>query len=172
MQLMRSFNDLLPHLPHANDVFQIVLEGYGAELDGTYDLVDLYCQDPACDCYKVSFLVLDAKKNVLATIAYGWKSKSYYHRWGLDKEATRWLTHGFLDPWGIQSERSPIFLQGFLRMLNKNPQFISRIKRRYTIFKGAVCLEKVIPFLADILPAKTYATPLPDNIIPLKRKHS
>jgi hypothetical protein len=168
---MRSFNDLLPHLPHANDVFQVVLKDYGEELDGSYDLIDLYCQDPTCDCHKVTILVLDAQKNVLATIAYGWKSKSYYYKWGLDKETAQWLVHGFLDPWGIQSKHSSIFLQAFLRMLNNKPQFISRIKKRYALFKEAVCLEGAISVLADILfSTEEHATPLPENVIPLKRK--
>jgi len=152
MQLMRAFDDLLPNFEYT-EIFQInFLSDSYTELKGTYDLIDLYCQHPTCACHKVTILVYNSYNRVVATITYGWKPTSYYQRCGIHKMTAEALTQGYLDPHGLQSEYSCILLRAFTQMLDQEPRFIKRIKKRYAIFKKAVA---------------TNTKTLPDNIIPI-----
>lgn len=128
---------------------------------GPYQMIDLFCQDYACDCHKVSIVIVDVgKKAVLATVAYGWKSKGYYYKWGLDKETTELLTSGFLDPFANQTVHGPTFLKFIKHKLNSDPRFMNQIKKRYRLFKEYVNSPFFTPFIAP-------SSPLPDNVIPL-----
>lgn len=128
---------------------------------GPYQMIDLFCQEYACDCHKVSIVIVDvAKKTVLATVAYGWKSKGYYHKWGLDKETTELLTSGFLDPFSGQTVHGPTFLKFIRHKLNSDPTFMNQIKKRYRLFKEHVNSPFFTPF-------EVPTSPLPDNVIPL-----
>lgn len=159
MQVLIPFKHLLPNEPDFD--YSIILDNCGPEIDGTYELLDLYCEKPFCGCHKVSIVVLDSRQNTVATISYGWKSKSFYHKGGLDRQATEWLTQGFLDPYGVQSKHSPIFLQIFLNEITQ-PQLLSRIKERYAVFKEAI--------LAGVRPPTEKPKPLPDNVTPIRRR--
>jgi hypothetical protein len=133
----------------------------GISSDGPYHMVDLLCQDYMCDCHKVSIAITDeARKSVLATVAYGWKSKGHYYRWGLDKDTAGSLTSGFLDPWCIQTVHSPFFLSFIRRKINSEPGFMSRIKKRYRIFKDRVDSPLFTPVVFP-------PPPLPENVVPL-----
>lgn len=137
MILLRAFENLLPH-EEPLEPFYISFPPENRYMDGYYPLVDLYCQEAECHCHKVSFLILNQKHKILATIAYGWKSKSWYHKWGLDKEGTQWLINGFLDPWGYQSPYAPLLLKPFLWRIKSNPKFLQTIKKRYALFKNEI----------------------------------
>jgi hypothetical protein len=133
----------------------------GLTSNGPYHMVDLLCQDYMCDCHKVSIVITDAaRKSVLATVAYGWKSKSYYYRWGLDKDTTGSLTSGFLDPWSIQTVHSPFFLSFIKRKINSDPGFMNQIKKRYRMFKERVDSPLFTPVVFP-------SPPLPENVVPL-----
>lgn len=93
-------------------------------------------------------------------MAYGWKSKCHYHKWGLDKEGTLSLTSGFLDPLCIQTVHSPFFLNFIRRKINRDRGFMSQIKKRYRIFKNHI--EN--PFFTPIVFSPP---PLPHNVVPL-----
>lgn len=127
--------------------------------NGPYHMVDLLCQDYMCDCHKVSIIITDeARKSILATVAYGWKSKSYYCRWGLDKDTAESLTSGFLDPWCVQTVHSPYFLSFIRRKIKRDPTFINQIKKRYRIFKDQVDSPLFAPV---VFPSPT----LPENVV-------
>jgi hypothetical protein len=109
------------------------------EPTGPYQMIDLFCQDYACDCHKVSIAIVDvAQKAVVATVAYGWKSKGYYYKWGLDKETAELLTSGFLDPVADQTVHGPTFLRFIRHKLNSDQRFVNQIKKRYRLFKEHV----------------------------------
>ena len=48
--------------------------------DGEYQFVDMYCNDPLCDCRKTMIQVLHNGTNV-ATINFGWEPHSFYEKW-------------------------------------------------------------------------------------------
>jgi hypothetical protein len=109
----------------------------------------------------VSIAITDeARKSVLATVAYGWKSKGHYYRWGLDKDTAGSLTSGFLDPWSIQTVHSPFFLSFIKRKINSDPGFMNQIKKRYCMFKERVDSPLFTPVVFP-------SPPLPENVVPL-----
>jgi hypothetical protein len=154
------FNFLFPQLDWLKPLYLDSPPG-GLSSKVPYPILDLYCQDYACDCHKVSIAILDeAQENILGTIAYGWKSRLHYYKWGLDKDATASLTDGFLDPLCTQTAHSPFFLSVIRRKINREPGFISQIKKRYRIFKDHVEDPFFIPFAP---PPRV----LPDNVVSL-----
>lgn len=155
-----DFQGLFPHKDSLNQIYLDPSEDYLPELAGPYQIVDLYCQVPSCNCHKVSLMFLDRHQETWATISYGWKSKGFYRKWGLDKDTTLSLTRGFLDPWAQQSEHAPYFLKAFLRSLKKDTKFIARLKSRYAFLKKALGED---PSLIKYYPAEKE---LPENVIP------
>lgn len=88
-----------------------------------------------------------------ATIAYGWKSKTFYRKWGLDKDTIQSLTIGFLDPWAQQSLHAELFLKAF-STAKRDPSFIARLKRRSTLFKKTIEADPslIIPYPDEDFP--------------------
>lgn len=156
---LRSFDGLFPEQAHLDRCLLVLSEVEPSELAGSYDVSDLYCQDPLCDCQKVSLVVFDEQGKIHATIAYGWESKIFYRKWGLDPEVIPSLRQGFLDPWAQQTPNSDLFLKAFWHTAKNNPQFISRLKRRYALFKETIAADpdRVIPY-----PEVEF----PENVIP------
>ncbi len=154
------FNILFPRIEPLEPFYLPSIQG-GLSSKDPYHMLDLYCQDYACDCHKVSIAILDEKQEtVLATIAYGWKSRTYYYKWGLDKDTAESLTSGFLDPWAIQTVHGSVFLDFVRRKINREPQFMNKIKKRYRIFKD----HTYSPFFEPIVaPPQS----LPDNVVSL-----
>ena len=156
---LRAFDDVFPELASLGRCYLNIYDVLPPHLNGRYRVVDLYCQAPSCNCSKVSLMFLNQDKKVCATVAYGWKSKTFYRKWGLDKDMIQSLTHGFLDPWGQQSEHASVFLDAFLFTLKKDRSFIASIKQRYAFFKETLEDD---PSLIKIFPEEK----LPENVIP------
>ncbi len=68
-----SFDALFPEQAHLDKCLLVLSDVEPPELAGSYNVSDLYCQDPSCNCQKVSLVVFDDKGKIHATIAYGWK---------------------------------------------------------------------------------------------------
>lgn len=145
------FDDKLPHLAHI-DVCKILITEALPELNGLYDLVDLYCQEAGCDCRKVTIVVMDRQKRPRATIGYGWESPAFYRKWGLDPEGAWLLCRGYLDPLCYQSRHAELFLEAVLSMLRDAPESVDKFKRRYGMFKDAVSPKKRRPVRNTAVP--------------------
>lgn len=111
-----------------------------------YGLMELYCNDENCDCRRVMFDVLSKKrKKSVAVIAYGWESASYYQKWygSVDNPTARMAVNEMsglnLNSASQQSELAPAILD-LVRWLLTDPEYVTRIKRHYQMFK-----EKVDP---------------------------
>jgi hypothetical protein len=157
---LRAFDDLFPHMAELDPYYLTLSDFLPPELAGRYRVADLYCQDPSCNCHKVSLVFLNKNQKICATVAYGWKSKTFYRKWGLDKDTIQSLTYGFLDPWAQQSEHSSLFLKAFLFSLKRDPKFIARLKSRYSFFKEAIASDPSL--IMDYPEVK-----LPENVISL-----
>jgi hypothetical protein len=49
---------------------------------GDYGLLEMYCNEPGCDCRRVFFSVISSvTKQVEAVIAFGWESSKFYAEW-------------------------------------------------------------------------------------------
>jgi len=157
---LRAFDDLFPHTAALDQLYLTLADVSPPELAGMYRVVDLYCQDPSCHCHKVSLVFLDKNQKIYATVAYGWKSKTFYRKWGLDKDGIQSLTYGFIDPLAQQSKHAHLFLKAFLFTLKRDPKFIARLKSRYSLFKEAIASDpSLIMDYAD--------DELPENVISL-----
>lgn len=153
------FDKVCPTQAYQEEDYHILFEGEPAELSGSYGISDLYCQNPFCNCQKVTLIFFDDKGKAHATIAYGWKSKTFYCKWGLDPEASQWLTEGFLDPLGEQGPHADLFLDAFTYTLKGDPQFIAWLKRRYDLFKETILLDPSV-----VTPSPDVE--LPENVTP------
>src|SRR6266704_4858692 len=73
--------------------------------DGEYGFLELFCDEPGCDCRRVMIAVLRADTDlnkIWASINYGWESVEFYKQWG-----GSWVTAAnskgpFLDPMNPQ----------------------------------------------------------------------
>lgn len=161
MLLQKAFKTLLPELDATDRCFVLLEPDEDKEnkLVGSYELVDLYCQVPNCDCQKVSVIAISASGEILATLAYGWETIKYYKKWGLDSDTAKQLIHVMVDPMAMQSQYSNQFL-GIFRMLLKNqPGFLERFQSRYALFKKSITQNyakknNVIPFTKIAQPGR------------------
>ncbi len=58
--------------------------------DGEYGFLELYCNEPGCDCRRVTIDVLRPEtgwSRILATISYGWESLDFYAEGSLPRRA-------------------------------------------------------------------------------------
>lgn len=108
--------------------------------DGEYAFLELFCDEPGCDCRRVMIAVLrsDTELNkIWASINYGWESIEFYKQWG-----GSWVTDAdakgpFLDPLNPKTPYSPVLLNLF-RFLVQSPDYVRRIQTHYEIFRQTV----------------------------------
>lgn len=104
--------------------------------DGEYAFLELYCDDPDCDCRRVLIDVVAEKTGtkIWATINYGWESPSYYETWTENKEDAEAMSGAVLDPLNPQTRYSKAFLNLFHLMI-EDRAYVERLKRHYRMFK-------------------------------------
>lgn len=103
---------------------------------GDYGLLELYCDEPGCDCRRVHIqVVARAGFRVLAHISYGWEPDEFYERWGMPLGLGR-EAGPFLDPLNEQSEFAPAFLDLVDDLVLADEDYVRRLIRHYGMFKG------------------------------------
>ena len=105
--------------------------------DGEYGFLELYCDEPACDCRRVVIDVIapTTGPKIWATINYGWESLEFYEKWIRDKETARECYGATLDPLNPQTEYSDALLRLFNQVL-QDEAYVERLKRHYQLFKS------------------------------------
>ncbi|MBI4023936.1 MAG: hypothetical protein HY360_03085 [Verrucomicrobia bacterium] len=104
----------------------------------TYGFLELYCDEPTCDCRRVLLQVrTEAEPNtILATINYGWESVAFYTRWMHgDRKLAREIRDASLDPLNPQSKWSLLLLNLFQKVVLFDPAYVARLARHYAMFK-------------------------------------
>ena len=121
-------------------------------INGTFDVIDRYCPNPACDCKIATIVIMDDIPTIYATIVYGWAPKDFYHKCGLNQQKAKKITQGYLDPQATQSAHAQHFLEYFWFLI-EDTSFVDRLKNRYSIFRKEIAStqshsknNKVIPF--------------------------
>ena len=117
-----------------------LLEPYAGLPAGEYGFLELYCDEPTCDCQRVLFQVCRAERpnKVLATINYGWESEDFYAQWlHGDHETAREMVGASLDPFNPQSKFSPALLEVCRQILLQDRAYVDRLRRHYKMFKAA-----------------------------------
>jgi hypothetical protein len=111
--------------------------------DGEYGFVELYCDEPGCDCRRVMIDVLRPETGwgkIWATISYGWESLDFYRKGGGPGNDPIELKGPYLDPLNPQSKYSAALLNLF-RFLVQSPDYVERLQRHYQMFRDSVDRE-------------------------------
>jgi len=138
----KLFHDFYPELAEA-ETRTIIADDNSDLPPDQYAFMELYCDDPDCDCRKVIFNVAaDRKKEIVAVIDWGWESLQYYKKWfrGDDWEAIYSMKGPILNKLASQSELAPELLELFKNLVLRDKSYINRIIRHYRMFRNA--LEK------------------------------
>lgn len=142
---MTPFVTRFPELG-ARETRALLVSGRKELPDGNYGFLELYCDEPGCDCRRVMIDVLreDTKDKIWATLNYGWENVEFYRQWGRcssDREA-RALQGPELDPLNPQTQYSRVLLEGFRIFLLQSPDYVQRLKHHYQMFREAVEREQ------------------------------
>jgi hypothetical protein len=108
--------------------------------EGEYGFVELYCDEPGCDCRRVMIDVLRPEtgwSQVWATISYGWESLDFYRQWGRGGSDPVQIKGPYLDPLNPQTTYSSALLNLF-RFLVQSPEYVARLQRHYQMFRESV----------------------------------
>jgi hypothetical protein len=106
-----------------------------------YGFMELFCDEPGCDCRRVFFSVISSKTlKPEAVIAYGWETKEFYRKWfkyGTEEDILN-LQGPELNLCSPQGEYADDILQLFKDSLLKDKSYIERVKRHYRMFRNTV----------------------------------
>jgi hypothetical protein len=108
---------------------------------GSYGFLEMFCNEPGCDCRRVFFCVVSEKSNrIEAYIAYGWETPSYYRKWlGSDEpQAITELMGPALNVGSPQSSLAPALLNLVREVLLRDEAYLERIKRHYHLFRAKI----------------------------------
>jgi hypothetical protein len=111
--------------------------------DGQYGFLELYCDDPRCDCRRVVIQVVTPQSGskIWATINYGWESAAYYAKWMGSKALAKECQGPTLDPLNRQSRYAPALLDLF-QVVISDRLYVERLKRHYEMFRAATRGER------------------------------
>lgn len=134
------FHDTFPDLAKRETRTLTILDD--AELPaGDYALIEMYCDEPGCDCRRVFFWVLSAQTSqVAAIIAYGWETTSFYARWmgDGDPQVARALKGPILNPGSPQTALAPALLNIVKHVVLQDEQYIARLQTHYAMFRETI----------------------------------
>jgi len=135
---MTPFYTHFPELAF-NEMRSLAVKGKADLPDGEYGFLELYCDEPGCDCRRVIIDVISpaTQDKIWATINYGWEDVAFYEEWMGSPEDAVDCKGPSLDPFNPQTEYSPALLGLFALMLN-DETYVERLKRHYELFKEAV----------------------------------
>lgn len=106
-----------------------------------YTLIELYCDEPGCDCRRVMFhVVTPSRREPEAVVAWGWESRDFYARWMpcTDPEDIHELQGPILNLASPQSARAPAILKLIEHVVLRDPEYVERIKRHYRMFRERI----------------------------------
>jgi len=130
---------------------------------GEYGFLELYCDEPDCDCRRVLIHVITPTMETgkpLATINYGWESEEFYRKWMHslgDDDLIREMVGPSLEPLAPQCNLAPHFLELFQSMV-QDPAFVDRLHKHYRLFRKEIEAEHNRPTMRNSS-AKTRSAP-------------
>ncbi len=133
------FHDYFPDIAEEETRTITVLENSPWNLPPAhYSLLEMYCDEPDCDCRRVFFYVVSSlTKESVAVISYGWESLEFYAEWMKDDdpEIINELKGSVLNLASPQSNIAPILLDMIQKIVLEDQIYIQRIKTHYRIFR-------------------------------------
>lgn len=112
---------------------------YGLPPD-EYAFIEMFCDEPGCDCRRVFFHVQSEKHGNVATIAYGWESREFYVKWfgRNDKSTIDELVGPFLNLASPQSKYANALLNVVKEILLTDRAYVDRIKKHYSMVRKKI----------------------------------
>lgn len=107
---------------------------------GEYGLVEMYCDEPGCDCRRVFLNVISSRtQSSVAVIAYGWENRKFYEKWmgDRDPQIINDLKGPALNLSSPQSKLAPALLKK-VKFVLSDKKYVQRIKNHYKIFREAI----------------------------------
>ena len=101
--------------------------------DGTYGLLEFYCEKPGCDCRRVVLRVLreDTGQKSWASINFGWEPEAFYVQWmSGNADAAEGMAGANLDPLNPQTEHAPALLAVIKDEVLTDEAYVARLRRR------------------------------------------
>jgi hypothetical protein len=108
---------------------------------GNYGFIELYCDEPGCDCRRVFFnVVSERRRKIEAVIAWGWEDLDFYAKWMRkpDPVSVKNLRGPILNPGSPMTELAPMLLQLTQNVLLQDAEYRERIKRHYHVFREKI----------------------------------
>jgi len=143
-----SFNDYCPDVAERETRRIILLENSNHSVpSGEYALLELYCDEPNCDCRRVLLNVgtsrmvgTSRKRAIEAVIAYGWETLEFYARWmkASDPEILKMLKGPVLNLGSSQSELAPAILNLVRESALAEPAYVQRLQTHYGMFRHRI----------------------------------
>lgn len=115
---------------------------------GEYALLEMYCDEPGCDCRRVFFYVVSARSNALkAVVGYGWEPAEFYAKWAReeDPEIVHQVKGPILNQGSPQSEHAPQILRLIEEVVLRDPSYVQRLRAHYDLFRRRVEECKDLP---------------------------
>jgi hypothetical protein len=113
-----------------------------------YGLLELYCDEPGCDCRRVFFSVVSRlRREPVAVIAYGWERPEYYAKWmgDDDPQMLKQLCGPVLNLGSPQSELAPAILEMVKDTALQDSAYIDRLKTHYKLFRDKIDKPRAAP---------------------------
>ena len=164
---MTPFYTRFPEIAAAETRVAFVPASGGPLPRGEYGFIELYCDEPDCDCRRVLVQVAmpQAPDQPLAFINYGWESLEFYtEKCHGDVRAARETIEASLDPLNRQSKHARQLLNIFRATVKSDPAYVARLARHYQMFKStqAGCVADPSP----VPPEESDDAPVPLLTIP------
>lgn len=138
----RPFHDLFPEVAERETrTMGILRDQSGALPVEVYAFLEMYCDEPGCDCRRVLFDVISRTRGrTEAVIGWGWEDADFYRQWysGDEPGAIEAMKGPSLNLGGAQTEFAPTLLELVRDTLLADPAYIERIKRHYRMFREQI----------------------------------
>ena len=108
---------------------------------GEYGFLEMYCDEPECDCRRVFlYVVSPPEEEPLAVIAYGWENPEFYIKWmGYNSPELIYELKGpSLNAASPQSDLAPAILELVEEVLLQDKSYIERLKAHYRMFRDKI----------------------------------
>lgn len=137
----RQFHDFFPDLAERETRTLIVPPGAtkAALPEGEYGLVEMFCDEPACDCRRVFLCVLSSRQpGPEAVIAWGWESREFYASWSGedDEDLLDTLKGPALNLGSPETELAQPLLELVTELLRTDRAYTERIQEHYRVFRA------------------------------------
>jgi hypothetical protein len=142
-----SFHDHFPEVAERETRTVFILDDSPYDLPpGPYTLIEMYCNEPGCDCRRVFFCVVSPhRRHALAVVAYGWENRDFYERWfgHYDPEEIDVLKGPALNLASPQSDLAPAIMDMIQCTVLQDELYVERLKTHYKMFREKIDKEGV-----------------------------